>query len=218
MSEPTPEEELMNDMLDDVLDTSAPAPLRISDADARTMVAQAREEVRPAQPRAKKAAIATGVLALLMAGGAGVATADSDWSWIPGLENPDHSYTYTSPTWGECEIRFSGLDGDGVSADAGRVIDDWFRNTDLRAAVEPLVPGYTAPLQRGLTEAMMPDETGVASDADPRTADLIAWQAREQAVQELLFDELEAQGVEVPVWTSSFSQLNCDDADWGDGE
>src|SRR5690606_10797755 len=29
----------------------------------------------------------------------------SDWRWSPGLDNPDRSYTYTSPTWGQCEVR-----------------------------------------------------------------------------------------------------------------
>lgn len=75
MSEPATEEELMTrDALDDLLDASARAARTIEKRDVRAMVADARDEARTV-PRAKRAAIISGALALMMAGGAGVATA-----------------------------------------------------------------------------------------------------------------------------------------------
>lgn len=204
------------DRLDELLDGSPPTRTEIAHPDARAMVAEAREEARPAQPRAKKAALATGVLALLMAGGAGVATASGDWLWGDGLEDPDRSYTYTAPTWGECQIRFSGFDTHNVfiQADVNRVIDDWFANTDVEAAAAPYVSQYLAQL-----ESSQADDIASGELTDPRLPDLNAWTAHEQALAEALHAELEANGYDSGSGdlqgTESHSQLHCDGEDWG---
>lgn len=212
MSEPTPEEEelMTRDALDDLLDGSAPVAATIDKRDVRAMVADARKEARFA-PRAKRTAVITGVLALVMAGGAGVATASSDWLWGDGLENPDRSYVYTSPTWGECEIRFSGYDTHNVfiQADVDRVIDEWFVTTDVEAAADPFVLGHLAVL-----EASQQD-SGEAED--PRMPDLNAWTAHEQALYDALHEELIARGYDDGALAGSdaHSQIHCDGEDWG---
>lgn len=90
---------MVRDALDDLLDASASALQRISPRDVRAMMADARAEV-PAPKRARRGALISGALAVLLLGGAGVATAGSDWLCREGLDSPDRSYTYTSPTWG----------------------------------------------------------------------------------------------------------------------
>ncbi|MEJ1921300.1 hypothetical protein [Microbacterium sp. KHB019] len=210
MSEPTPdEEELMTrDALDDLLDAAAPPAATVDDRDVLAMVTDARKEVRVA-PRAKRAAVITGVLAILMAGGAGVATASSDWLWGDGLENPDRSYAYTSPTWGECEIRFSGFDTHKplIQGDVNRVVDEWFANTDVEAAAEPFVAKYLA---------VMADSRDAENSADPRLPDLEAWTAHEQALSEALHMELKMHGYDsgALAGTDSHSQLHCEGEDW----
>lgn len=86
MSEPTPEEELMiRDQLDDLLDASAPASHAIDQQDVRVMATAARAEA--SKPRSRRRAVAlSGGLVLVLLGGAGMATATSDWRWGEGLE------------------------------------------------------------------------------------------------------------------------------------
>ncbi|GAB3599530.1 hypothetical protein [Microbacterium tumbae] len=207
---------MSRDQLDELLDGSAPAVAEIAYADVRAMVADAKAEARPPQPRAKKAALATGVLALLMAGGAGVATASGDWLWGDGLENPDRSYTYTAPTWGQCEIRFSGFDTHNIliQADVNRIIDDWFAHTDVEAAAAPYVDHYLAQL-----ESDQADDIASGELTDPRLPDLNAWEAHQQALSEALHVELNAHGYDSGSGdlegTDAHSQLHCEGEDWG---
>ncbi|GAA3647702.1 hypothetical protein [Microbacterium marinilacus] len=202
----------MPDLLDQLLDRSAPpAPRRIDTTKVRAMVRDARAQSRPR--RRVRAAALSGVLAGLLLGGAGAATAASVWDWGPDMGDPDRSYAYTSPTWGECELRFGGFAAFSVfeQGEVDRIIDDWFARTDLDAEVEPLVPGYLDGLQRD--QAGDPDMA-----ADPRLPDLNAWTAREQAVLELLDRELRANGYDGTLGTGvaeSASQLHCEDEQWG---
>lgn len=134
MSEPTPEEELMpRDALEDLLDASAPAQ-PIDKRDVRAMVADARWEVRAA-PRGKRAAAITGALALLMAGGAGVATAADYFDWA-SLANPVGTYTFQDSGGATCDVVF----GDVRIVDRSdrerrdqieRDLRSWFDNTDV---------------------------------------------------------------------------------------
>jgi hypothetical protein len=202
------------DPLDQILDRSAPARPIPDPADVRTMVLAARAET-PAPRRARRTALLSGALALFLVGGAGVAVASSDWLWGAGLDDPDRVYSYTSPTWGECELRFSALDTHDLTTNGpvNRIVDEWFATTDVEAAAAPLVPGFLAEL-----------EDGRASDAtaeeDPRQADLDAWTAHEQAVSELVHAELADNGFggDALAGTDSHSQVHCDGEDWGEGE
>ena len=199
------------DPLDAVLNAAAPARRRIEPSDTHAMIAAARDEARPPH-RTRRNALLSGALALVFVGGASIATASGDWFWGQGLENPDRVYTYTSPTWGECELRFSALDTHDpiLSAEVNRVVDDWFAATNVEAAAAPLVPGYLATI-----EASAADDPAVQQD--PRRADLAAWTAHEQAVGQLVHEELAAHGFTSDVLggTDSHSQVHCDAEDWG---
>jgi hypothetical protein len=95
---------MTRDVLDDLLDAAAPAVRTIDDRDLRAIVADARTDAR-VTPRAKRTAIISGALALLMAGGAGVATAADYFDWA-SLNNPIGSYTYEVPSGATCDIVF----------------------------------------------------------------------------------------------------------------
>lgn len=202
------------DPLDELLDHSAPARPHPDPADVRAMIAAARGDA-PVRRRARRTALLSGALALLLVGGAGVAVASSDWLWNPGLDDPNRVYSYTSPTWGECELRFSALDTHDAGKDSqvNRIIDDWFATTDVEAAAAPLVVKYLDELE----SAQAADPTQAV---DPRVADLNAWTAHEQAVGELVHEELEANGFDSDALagTESHSQVHCDGEEWGVGE
>lgn len=207
---------MIPDQLDALLDETAPPARTIDAATVHVMLAEARTAARPRR-RSARGAVLGGVLAALLVGGAGVATASSDWIWIPGLESSDRSYTFTAPTWGECELRYSGLDTHNplLQARVDRVIDDWFANTDVEAAAAPYVAEHLARIeaaQAGSDEAI----------TDPRLPDLNAWQAHDQALSQALHDELKANGIDSGrgdlAGAEGFSQLHCEGEDWGGGE
>ncbi|WP_460795719.1 hypothetical protein [Microbacterium sp. GXF0217] len=79
---------MTRDQLDELLDAAAPAARTIAPEEVRVLVLDARAQAAPQPPRAKKTALVTGVLALLMVGGARVATASSDW-YLSRRTNPD---------------------------------------------------------------------------------------------------------------------------------
>ena len=212
MSEPAPEEELMSrDHLDELLDASAPAARTIETRDVRAMLADARHEVSVWKPVRRRALI-SGALMVLLVGGAGVATASSDWLWGEGLENPDRSYMFTAPTWGQCEIRFSGLETHNVftQANVDRIVDEWFATADVEAEAAPFVDKYLAVLK----DAQSDDP---AMQSDSRAGDLNAWTAHEQALAEALHNELRAHGFDSGslAGAESHSQLHCDGENWG---
>lgn len=90
------------DPLDALLERSTPATRQADPADLHAMMVSAKQQTRPI--RRRRIGVVAGVLSLVLVGGAGVATASSTWLWGAGME-PNRSYTYTSPTWGECELR-----------------------------------------------------------------------------------------------------------------
>lgn len=204
---------MTRDQLDDLLDASAPPHAMIQPVEMRAMLAEARTVALPRRPK-RRTVVLSGALGLLLAGGAGIATASSDWLWSPGLENPDRSYSYTSPTWGECEIRYSGWDTHNplTQAQVDRIIDEWFANTDVEAAAEPYVPEQLAAVEADLAGS---EETV----SDPRTPDLNAWRAHDQALSMALYEELKANGIDTGrgdlAGTESHSQLHCEGEDWG---
>ncbi len=207
----------MSDPIDALLEHAAP-PIadRGSGRDAALaqMAADARDTARPPKRSRRRVTLLSGALAALLIGGAGIATANSDWLWSPGLENPDRSYSYTSPSWGQCEIRYSGFDTHNpfTQADVNRIIDEWFANTDVEAAAQPY-----------LADVMTTIEEGHANDpeasTDPRSADLDAWLAHDQALATALHEELRAHGYDSGdgdlEGTDSHSQLHCEGEDWG---
>lgn len=202
---------MTGDPLDDILQRSAPHVSSARDADVRAMISAARAQApaRRGVPR-----IALGVsLAVLLVGSAGVATASSVWDWGSGMSDPDRSYTYSSPTWGSCELRF----GDYVAANPLRqaeldhVINEWFANTDIEAEAAPLVEEYLQQIE----EDQRTDPDIVV--ADPRLPDLNYWFASDQAGGELLDRELKEHGFDGGEGTglaSGAGQVHCDDEQW----
>lgn len=204
---------MIRDRLDELLDESAPPRTTIDTAGLRAMLSEARAAAQPKR-RTRRAVVLSGALGLLLVGGAGIATASSDWLWSPGLENPERSYTYTAPTWGQCEIRYSGWDTHNplTQIQVDRIIDDWFANTDVEAAAAPYVAKYLAAIESDQAES---DE----EITDPRMPDLNAWFAHDQALAEALHEELQANGIDTGsgdlAGAEAHSQLHCEDEDWG---
>jgi hypothetical protein len=200
------------DPLDDLLDRSGPRTSVAPKLDIEAMIADARRELPPRR-RVPRVVLGVGLAALLVAG-AGVAAASSSWEWGSGTSDPARSYTYTSPTWGACELRF----GDYVAANPLRqieldqVVDDWFANTDIEREAAPLVEQNLKRLQQQQRE----DADVIITD--PRLPDLNYWFASDQAVGELLDRELKQHGFDGSEGTgleSGASQVHCEDEQWG---
>ena len=159
-------------------------------------------------PRRRRAALISGALALVLVGGAGIATASSDWPWGSGMRAL-RSYVYTSPTWGECELR----QGDFVAAnplqqfEIDRIIDEWFATADISAAVKPLTGKYLDVLEDS-------QESDAELITDPRRTDLNYWMAVDLAVGELVHEELRAHGFGTGSVTGSGSQVHCEGEEW----
>jgi hypothetical protein len=194
------------DPLDTLLERSAPAVRAADPADLHTMIASAAQQARP--PRRRRIGIAAGIISLALVGGAGVATASSTWLWGAGMD-AHRSYTYTSPTWGQCELR----QGNFVAAnplrqfELDRVIDQWFATADISAETEPLIGKYLDVIEDSQANAPEPS-------ADPRVPDLNYWMAVEQAVSEALYVELRAQGFGRGSVTNGGSQVHCEGEQW----
>ena len=93
----------MTDSLDDLLDRSSPALAdrgRGHDSALAQMAADAHDTVRPPKRR-RRTSLLTGIAAVALIGTAGVATANSDWVWIAGLELPENGVPSPTPTDGE---------------------------------------------------------------------------------------------------------------------
>ena len=205
----------MTDSLDEILELSAPALADRGngcDSALAQMTVDARDTVRPPRRR-RRVSLISGIAAAVLVGTAGVATANSDWVWVAGLENPERSYSYVSPTWGQCEIRYSGFDiaDPFVEANVNRIIDDWFARTDVEAAADPFVARSLAVVEESI--ARDPEAA-----KDPRIADLNAWTAHDQALGEAMHEELKAHGYDSEhglAGATAHSQLHCEGEDWG---
>ncbi|WP_065572053.1 hypothetical protein [Microbacterium oleivorans] len=190
------------DPLDSILERSAPATSEADASDLRAMIASARAQVR--RPRRRRLGIVAGALALALAGGASFAAASSSWDWNAGM-NPNRSHTYTSPTWGECELRVGNI----VAAnplrqfELDRAIDDWFATADVAAEVEPYIAGHLAVLE------------GDQSDAtDPRSADAYYWVAVDEALGDAMSAGLSERGFDNASISTGSGQVHCEGEQW----
>lgn len=212
------------DLLDDLLDRSAPATRAPRDADVSAMIAEARAEV-PRPRRARRIAITSGTLALLLAGGAGVAAATDGFTWAPWAQNPVGAVAFTMSTGFQCELRFSEYRGGADAAfiaDVNRSLEDWHRSTDVVAEAEPLLPEKLAHLDSMADEAADDPEADMSALSPEERADEIvhrAW-AREWLAWDLVVSDLEAQalrsaGFPVPderfVGSERSGQIQCFD-------
>ncbi|MFJ6677972.1 hypothetical protein ACIQLK_02440 [Microbacterium sp. NPDC091382] len=190
------------DPLDSILKRSAPATRAADASDLRAMISAARTESRPRRHR--RVGIVAGALALALAGGASFAAASSSWDWNAGM-NPNRSHTYTSPTWGECELRVGNI----VAAnplrqfELDRAIDDWFATADVAAEVEPYIAGHLDAF-----------EEEQSNSPDPRAADLYYGVAVDQALGDAMSAGLQDRGFDNASISTGEGQVHCDGEQW----
>ncbi len=130
------------DTLDDLLDRSAPVTRTAVDAATTAMILDARAAASPSPKRKRTFAIA-GALALVLTGTTGVAVATDGFTWGPWLQDPLASYSVTLPSGLECDVRiahYSSVVDPAVAADVNRIVEEWWRSTDVAVAAKALTP------------------------------------------------------------------------------
>ena len=133
---------MTRDLLDDLLDRSAPTSDAASRADLEAMISEAQQHApRRRRPRVF---IATGIVAAFLVGGAGVAAAtDGFSSWGSGVQNPERAVEITMSNGFECELRFSdyyaGKDPLFLNQ-VNAILSDWYRTPDALSQVKEFVP------------------------------------------------------------------------------
>lgn len=201
------------DRLDQMLERSAPTPLRV-DADLHRAMDQvasaARAQVSAEQPRAARRTphLLAGIgLAVLLTGGAGAAVAAGGFEWLPWAQDPDAAYAFTLPSGRECELRVvveqteDVGDWDAFVADVGHLavessaVERWV--DQIRSDPHAIIPVLDADGQR--------EEAGPA--AEPSQDDVYAT-AHNVAMREAVTQRAEEAGV---VWGyGGDEQLQCE--------
>lgn len=130
------------DLLDDLLDLSAPGTRSADGAGLSAMIAEARAQVPRRPRRARRIAVASGALAVLLVAGAGVAVATDGFSWGPWLSDPVGTYSLTLPSGLDCTVRIAQYTASdlAVAGDVNRIVTEWWRSADVVAEAETLVP------------------------------------------------------------------------------
>ncbi|MDY0909484.1 hypothetical protein [Microbacterium sp. CFBP9034] len=132
---------MTRDPLDDLLDRSAPAARAATESDLEAMIGAARREVPPR--RRRRIAALSGALAIVLVGGAGVATATDGFRWIPWVQEPVGAVSFTMPNGLDCELRFSEYRGGAdptYVAEVNRALEEWYRTADVVAEAQALLP------------------------------------------------------------------------------
>lgn len=209
------------DAFDDLLDRSAPATWAADPAALRAMIAEARTEV---QRRRRRIAVASGVLAMVLVGGAGVAVATDGFSWAPWAQDPVGAVSFTMSNGLDCELRFSEYTSGPDSlflADVNRTLEEWYRTTDVVSEAKALVPRkqeYWATLKTAEDKAELDAQLAELSPQD--RAEAIAhnewsdeWIAWELVVSDLETEALRKAGFAVPddrfVGSERVSGIQC---------
>ena len=132
---------MIRDPFDDLLDRSAPSSTPPAKVDVDAMIAEARQSApRPLRPRML---VAAGLAAVLTSGGLGIAAATDIFSWAPWAQEPIGAVQFTMANGFQCELRFSEYTGGEDPAyvdEVNGVLEDWYRSTDVLAAVRTIVP------------------------------------------------------------------------------
>ncbi|MFD4957293.1 hypothetical protein [Microbacterium sp. NPDC058389] len=179
------------DLLDELLDRSAPATRTIDSPDLRAMIGDAAREVRP--PRRRRVGIAAGALAVLLVGGAGVATATDLVPWDERAQDPYALLSFQLPSGVTCEQRIIELAADPAAA---RWLREFSSERDLVAMAD--VEGYLARMDTW--------EQPQYSDRDDRL-----WQGINGAVWELVLAQAHEAGFPNGALAGSSSQTYCVD-------
>ncbi|BDV30855.1 hypothetical protein [Microbacterium terricola] len=213
------------DLLDDLLDRSAPATRAPRDAELATMIAEARAE-RP-RPRRRRIALVSGVLAVVLVSGAGVAAATDGFSWGPWAQHPVGAVPFTMPNGFACELRFSPYSGGSDAAfvaEVNRTLEDWYRSTDVVAAATPLLPAMREHLADLAAESAADPGADMSVLTPAERADEIEhrawaaeWMAWEWVVGDLETQALRHAGYRIPddrlAGTERVGGIQCLDLD-----
>lgn len=214
------------DSLDDLLDRSAPATRAPRDADIAAMISAARDQAP--RGRRRRIAIASGVIAAVLLGGTGVATAADRFSWWPWAQDPVGAVSFTMPNGFDCEMRFSeyrnGTDPFFL-ADVNRALEEWYRATDVVALAEARLPqkreeyaAMESAEQRAELDAQLAELTPAERDeAIAHNAWGAEWVAWDLVVSDLETDALRDAGFTVPddrlVGSERIGGIRCLDLD-----
>lgn len=220
---------MTRDLLDDLLRSAAPATRAAEDDDLTAMIASARREAEPPRRarRRGRVAVATGALAAILMGGAGVAVATDGLSWAPWVREPLGAVQFSMAGDMDCELRFSGFTGGADAAFVGevnRALEDWYRSTDVVGEAQPLLAQKRADIaamaagapqdpgadMSGLTPAEREAEIAHRAWADE-------WLTWDLVVSDLEVEALRDVGIVLPderlVRAERRAQIQCTDSD-----
>lgn len=185
---------MTRDPFDDLLDRSAPMSTPAANADVDAMITDARRSAsRPLRPRIL---MVVGLAAVLTSGGLGLAAATDIFSWAPWAQEPIGAVQFTMANGFQCELRYSGYTGGEDPAYVGEVntsLENWYRSTDVLAAVEARVPAKleeVGPIELQPGETL---ETLPPGEAEHREW-ARQWLAWDLAISDAEWEHLESEG------------------------
>jgi hypothetical protein len=154
--------------------------------------------------------VAIGTVLLLTLGGAGAAAAATISGWEPWVENPDAVVHFTLPGGASCEYRIVAKDT-GSSADfiAAR---DYLRSTDVLALAD-----IDGELARVSSRMVGPDDGSAVPATSVYSEDQLYYQGVTGAINNVIWDEMEARGIANSVTGSDLSfasQSDCAGVNW----
>lgn len=162
---------MSRDLLDDLLDRSAPATRAAEPKDLAALSTAARDAATRRR-RLPRVAIGVGIAALLV-GGAGVAVAN-DLIWSSWVTVPVGSYSFTLPSGATCTTQ----SGDVESADPAvqAAVEEFYRGdpmsrVDVDSALAELrADPVVATLEDGSTEVLVPGSPHFSFDEEYKLA------------------------------------------------
>ena len=198
---------MTRDPFDDLLERSAPATRRATASDLEAMITAARTAGVTRQRRVRRTALASGVLAVLLVGGAGVATATDGFRWAPWAEDPVGAVSFAMSNGFDCELRFSEYGGGSDAAflaGANRALGEWYRTADIVAEAQGRIPQKQAFLASLVTSEQQAElDAQLAQLSEQERADALAhnafaaeWMAWEHVVGDLESEALRQAGIQ----------------------
>lgn len=200
--------------LTELLDGAAPpTPManRVPDSALRDIVQSARWQAkRSRRHRVTPRSVAIGTVLLLTIGGAGTAAAATLSGWEPWAENPDAVVHFTLPGGASCEYRIVAKDtGDPADFVIAR---DYLKSTDVLALAD-----IDGELARVTARMVGPDDGSAVPATSAYSEDQLYYDGVTGAINNVIWDEMEARGIVNPVAGSDLSfasQSDCAGVIW----